>query len=170
MKHETSIALYTYWQGCRGRSGVPATEVRAAELAPILPSLFLVDLDMRAGLRFRFCGVAVAGRYARDLTDETFLPLWNAADSEALTRDIRASAMRNSGLVAGVMAETVGGAFTAFEVLLLPLAGEMGTAGAIGSMVRVGGHEELNRIRARIVSQSLRSVRFLPSQGPAFQR
>jgi hypothetical protein len=29
-------------------------------------------------------------------------------------------------------------------------------------MVRIGGHEETNRIRARLVSQSLRSVRFLP--------
>ena len=50
-------------------------------------------------------------------------------------------------------------------MLLLPLAGENGAAGAIGSMVRIGGHDELNRIRARIVAQSLRSIRFLPGVG-----
>ena len=50
-------------------------------------------------------------------------------------------------------------------MLLLPLAGETAPAGAIGSMVRIGGHEESNRIRARIVAQSLRSIRFLPAVG-----
>lgn len=65
------------------------------------------------------------------------------------------------------MAETVGGGFTSFEMLLLPLTGESGAAGAIGSMVRIGGHEEANRIRARIVGQWLRSIRFLPEPEPA---
>jgi hypothetical protein len=166
MKHETSIALYAYWQSCHGRMGAPAGEVKAVELAPILPSLFLVDLDIAAGLRVRFCGAAMAMRYGRDLADESFLALWEPADRDALKRDLRASVARSSGLVAGIMAETVGGGFTAFEMLLLPLAGDIGAAGAIGSMVRVGGHEEMNRIRARVVTQSLRSVRFLPSQGP----
>ena len=32
---------------------------------------------------------------------------------------------------------------------------------AIGCMVRVGGHRSENRIKARIASQALRSVRFL---------
>jgi hypothetical protein len=60
------------------------------------------------------------------------------------------------------MAETVGAGITTFEMLLLPLAGESGAAGLIGSMVRIGGHEETNRIRARLVAQSLCSTRFLP--------
>jgi hypothetical protein len=46
-------------------------------------------------------------------------------------------------------------------MLLLPLSGDAGAAGAIGSMVRIGGHEETNRIRARISGQWLRSIRFL---------
>jgi hypothetical protein len=75
-----------------------------------------------------------------------------------LERDLKAMAKRATGLVAGVLAETVGAGFSMFEMLLLPLAGDGGTAGAIGSMVRIGGHEEANRIRARIVAQSLRST------------
>jgi hypothetical protein len=172
MKHATSIALHQYWRSCHARTGVPAGEIRAIELAPLLPSLFLVDLDLAAGLRFRFCGASLARRYGRDLTDESFLALWNAADRQALERDVRVIAIRSTGLVAGVIAETVGSGVTSFEMLILPLAGETGAAGAIGSMARIGGHEETNRIRARLVSQSLRSVRFLPpvekrpSRGP----
>jgi hypothetical protein len=162
MKHATSIALHQYWRGCHGRTGVPAGEIRAIELAPLLPSLFLVDLDLAAGLRFRFCGASLARRYGRDLTDESFLALWNACDRLALERDVRVIALRSTGVVAGVIAETVGSGVTSFEMLILPLVGETGPAGAIGSMARIGGHEETNRIRARLVSQSLRSVRFLP--------
>ena len=168
MKHETSQALYAYWQSCRRGHGVRAGGIRAAELAPILPSLFLLDLTS-AECRFRFCGAALATRYGRELSDESFLPLWNAEDQATLERNLRFIAKRPTGLVAGVLAETVGGGITSFEMLLLPLAGENGAAGAIGSMARIGGHDELNRIRARTLAQSLRSIRFLPSPetGPA---
>lgn len=162
MKHQTSIALHEYWRSCHGRTGVPANEIRAVELAPILPSLFLVDLDLSAGFAFRYCGAAIAMRYGRDLCDESFLALWSAEDAETFRRQARGMALRGTGLVAGLMGETVGSGYTSFEMLLLPLSGETGSAGAIGSMVRVGGHDEMNRIRARIVSQSLRSIRFLP--------
>lgn len=148
--------------------GVPAGDIRPAELAPLLPSLFLIDMDLAAGARFRFCGAALATRYGRDLTDESFLDLWTAEDRTTLERDLKVTALGRTGFVAGIMAETVGAGFTAFEMLVLPLAGRSTMAGAIGSMVRIGGHEEMNRIRARLVSQSLRSVRFLePAASPA---
>ncbi len=82
-----------------------------------------------------------------------------------LQRDLRALAFRVTGTVAGVLAETAGGGVISYEMLLLPLAGENGAAVAIGSMVRIGGHDEANRLRARIVAQSLRSIRFLPVAG-----
>jgi len=161
MKHATSIALHGYWQSRRGRTGSAAGGIQAAELAPILPSLFLIDLDLAAGCRLRFTGGAFAARYGRDLTGESFLALWNAEDRGALQRHLGVVATRTAGMVAGMLAETVGGGFTAFEMLVLPIGGAGSAAGAIGSMVRVGGHEEMNRIRARLVTQSLRSVRFL---------
>lgn len=164
MKHETSLALHAYWQSCHRESGVPPLGIRAAELAPILPSLFLIDLDVAAGLRFRFCGATMAIRYGRDLTDVSFLELWNAEDRETLAQSIRLMASRTTGLVAGVMGESIAGGFTSFEMLLLPLAGDSGAAGAIGSMVRIGGHEEANRIRAKLTAQRLRSIRFLPAE------
>jgi hypothetical protein len=169
MKHDTSTALYDYWLGCHRGAGVRATAVRAADLAPILPSLFLIDIEKTdsASFRFRFCGASIAVRYGRDLSDESFLALWNAIDAATIRRDLRAGAFRSTGMVAGVMAETVGGGFVSYEMVLLPLAGETGMAGAIGSMVRIGGHAETNRVRARVVAQTLRSVRFLPDIRPA---
>jgi hypothetical protein len=172
MKHDTSKALYEYWLSCHRPAGVRPTGIRAAELMPILPSLFLIELldPDGSGFRFRFCGASVATRYGRDLADESFLALWNPIDAATMKRDLRATAFRSTGLIAGVMMETVASGFTAEEMLLLPLVGENGTAGAIGSMVRIGGHEETNRVRARVVGQSLRSIRFLPRTRPSSPR
>ncbi len=172
MKHETSRALYHYWLGCHRGAGVRAGAVRASDLASLLPSLFLIDLEKADAptFRFRFCGASIATRYGSDLTDESFLALWNPADAASMKRDLRAVAFRTTGMVCGLITETVGGGAVAMEMLLLPLAGENGTAGAIGSMERTGGHDETNRIRARVVSQSLRSIRFLPDVRTGFAR
>lgn len=167
MKHATSIALHDYWQSCRGRTGGAGGGINAIELAPLLPALFLIDLDIAAGCRFRFCGATLASRYGRDLTDESFLALWNTEDAAAMRRDLRVISTGAAGIVTGVLGETVGSGFTTFEMLLLPISGEtgdagVGIAGVIGSMARIGGHDETNRVRARLVTQSIRSVRFLP--------
>jgi len=167
MKHEVSTALYAYWVSRHHDTAVRASGIRPNELAPLLPYLFLIELDPseQPRFRFRYCGVAVARCYGRDLSDEDFLPLWGPDDRLTLQRDLRALAFRSSGMVSGVIAETMGGGIISYEMLLLPLAGDNTTAGAIGSMVRIGGHDESNRIRARIISQSLRSIRFLPIVG-----
>jgi hypothetical protein len=172
MKHEISRALYDYWISRYRDAEVRASGIRAVELAPLLPSLFLIELDPaeRPLFRFRYCGASIATRYGRDLSDENFLELWDASDQATLRRDLRAPAFRSTGMVVGVLAETLGGGVISYETLLLPLAGENGTAGAIGSMTRIGGHDETNRLRARIVTQSLRSIRFLPVAGQQAQR
>jgi hypothetical protein len=167
MKHEISTALYAYWVSRHQDTAVRASGIRPNELAPLLPYLFLIELDPseQPRFRFRYCGVAIARCYGRDLSDEDFLPLWSPDDRMTLQRDLRALAFRSSGMVTGTLAETMGGGIISYEMLLLPLAGDNSTAGAIGSMVRIGGHEDSNRIRARIAAQSLRSIRFLPSIG-----
>jgi hypothetical protein len=103
MKHETSLALYAYWQSCRRGLGVRAGGLRATELAPILTSLFLFDTPHSGDFRLRFCGAALATRYGRDLSDENFLSLWNAEDRDTLERNLRFSGPRSTGLVAGTL-------------------------------------------------------------------
>ena len=161
MKHATSLALHAYWHKRRQRDGVRAGVIEAAELAPILPWLFLLEWSGAGGANFSFCGQAIAARYGRDLCHEPFLTLWGEQDRTLLSADLKSMSADGRGLVAGTIAETLGGGFTAFEMLLLPLSGESGMAGVIGSMVRIGGHDEKNRVRARVIGQSLRSTRFL---------
>jgi hypothetical protein len=167
MKHEISTALYDYWLSRHHEEAVRASGIRPGELSALLPALFLIELDSaeRPVFRFRYCGATIARRYGRDLADEDFLALWNPSDRATLQRDLRAIAFRSTGMVTGVLAETMAGGIISYEMLLLPLAGDNRPAGAIGSMVRIGGHEESNRIRARIVAQSIRSIRFLPVVG-----
>jgi hypothetical protein len=169
MKHATSLALHGYWQKRQRSDGVRAKVIDAAELAPILNSVFLLATDARGEPAFTFCGADIAARYGRDLCHEGFLDLWGGTDREVIADHIRTLSADRNGLVAGIIAETFGGGFTCFEILLLPLSGGSGTAGLLGSMARVGGHEENNRMRARIVGQSLRSSRFVPATKREFR-
>lgn len=164
MKHEISTALYQYWLARHREAPVRANGIRPSDLAALLPSLFLIEIEVGGEpfFRFRFCGASVAARYGRDLSDESFLALWEEPDQSLLKRDLRAHAFRSTGIVAGVLGETMAGGNIIYEMLLLPLSGDDMTAGAIGSMVRTGGHDDGNRLRARIIAQSLRSIRFLP--------
>ena len=162
MKHKTSLALHAYWQSCRTSAGVATTGMDVAELTPLLPYLFLLDLATPLSPRYCFCGAALAMRYGRDLTDENFFQLWSPDDRQSMLHATSVFGGRSCGAVAGIMAETVGSGFISFEMLLLPLTADGVVTGAIGSMVRIAGHEESNRVRARIVTQWVRSVRILP--------
>jgi hypothetical protein len=161
MKHPTSTALHHYWLRCQRGDGNSAVQLHAAALAQLLPCLFLIELTAGGGALFRYCGASLTNRYGRDLQDDSFLALWNATDREILERNLIVMARQSTGLVAGILGETVGDGVSAYEMLILPLATTTRTGGAIGSIARIGGHDERNRIRARLVSQRLQSIRFL---------
>jgi hypothetical protein len=163
MKHATSLALHLYWQKRQRNEGVRAGAIYAGELAPILNSVFLLAANSGRDPTFTFCGADIAARYGRDLCPEPFLDLWTGTDRDIIAGHIVSLSTERKGLVAGMIAETIGGGFTCFELLLLPLSAGSGSAGLLCSMARVGGHEETNRVRAQIVAQSLRSARFLAS-------
>lgn len=166
MKHPTSAALYEHWRSLRRGAGAVAwADIQPRDLGPLIPDLFLIDTDAGKGARFRFCGELLARRYGRDLNGESFLALWAGEDQGLLRRHLSAPGRNYCGIILGVLAETAGGGFTSFEMPLLPLRTENRWDGAIGCMVRVAGHEDSNRIRARVVSQEIRSLRFLGGEG-----
>lgn len=161
MKHPTSVALGAHWDGSREGSDCPDyASLSLQSLGAAITDVFTLDAPIRRGL-YGFCGAALAFRYGRELSGESFLARWSPEDRAVLDRHLRAMASGGGGIVLGMTAETAAGGFTAFEVLLLPVV-HAGGIGAVGSMARVGGHEDSNRIRARIVAQFLRSVRVLP--------
>jgi hypothetical protein len=162
VKHKLSRSLYAYWNRRRGDRTVPErSDIEPADLGPHLVHTFLIDIGVEGQARFRFCGSSLAMRYGRDLADEDFLALWQGGDRAALTTALAQMQRNGTGLVAGVTAETAGGGFVTFELMLLPLSGPDGCDRAIGSLMRIGGHEETNRVKARIVAQSLGSFRCL---------
>ncbi len=175
MKHIVSRQLYAYWNRRRGNQSAPCrSAIEPYDLGPMLVDTFLLDLKGTNGTKFRFCGSNIAMRYGRDLGDEDFLALWNDDDRKSLAHHLTLMAEDAVAMIAGVVAETAGGGFIAFEMVLLPLSGASGRAGrcdcAIGSLVRTGGHSDTNRVGARIVSQSLRSMRFLTPRVEPFMK
>ena len=166
MKHIVSRQLYAYWNRRRGSQSAPGrSAIEPHDLGPMLVDTFLLDLKGKDRTKFRFCGSNIAMRYGRDLADEDFLALWNDDDRKSLAHHLTLMAEDAVAMIAGVVAESAGGGFITFEMVLLPLAGAKGCAkgcdSAIGCLVRTGGHSDTNPAGARIVSQSLRSMRFL---------
>ena len=162
MKHATTVAVYEYWRDLRGlRRAASRAAIDPASLGPLLPDLFLIETDATRDAQFRFCGASIARRYGRDLEGESFLDWWSGEDRVAMRRNLSLIGRDLAPIVLGTIAETAGGGATTFEMILLPLLGDSGCDGAIGSLARTGGHDEINRIRARILSQEIRSQRFL---------
>ncbi|HEX2256403.1 MAG TPA: PAS domain-containing protein [Afifellaceae bacterium] len=165
MKHPLSRRLHAYWDRRRGSGRVPERcDIVPAELGAQLVDCFLIELTAAAPARFRFCGSSLAVRYGRDLTDEDFLSLWQGADRRAWSDALGHMRRTATGIVAGVSAETMGSGFATFELVLLPLRSATECDSAIGCMVRVGGHEAANRIKTRIVAQSLDCYRCLDNR------
>lgn len=165
MKHPASQALYAAWDLWRDGAAIadPAS-VSPADLAALLPDLLLVDLR-EPEFRIRYSGTALACRYGHDLQGGSFLTLWSGDDANGFARLLAGMKSRRTGIVGGFLGETAGGGCTAFELLLLPLGSQSACVSAIGVIVRTGGHDDHNRLRARLVSQSLVSLRVLDRAG-----
>lgn len=169
MKHIVSRQLYAYWNRRRGSQRAPErTAIEPYDLGPMLVDTFLLDLQGTDRTKFRFCGSNIAMRYGRDLADEDFLALWSDEDRQSLTHHLTLMAEDAVAMTAGIVAETAGGGFITFEMVLLPLSSATGCDRAIGCLVRTGGHSDANPVGARIVSQSLRSMRFLTPRTEPF--
>ena len=171
MKHIVSRQLYAYWNRRRGSQPAPdRSAIEPYDLGPMLVDTFLLDLNGTNKTNFRFCGSNVAMRYGRDLADEDFLALWSDDDRKSLAHHLSLMGKDAVAMAAGVVAETASGGFITFEMLLLPLYGAKGYDRAIGCLVRTGGHSDANPVGARIVSQSLRSMRFLTPRTQPFMK
>ena len=171
MKHTISRELFEYWNRRRDGKNVPdRSAIEPFDLGRKLVDTFLIQIDQAGEPRYRFCGSSIANRYGRDLTGEDLLLAWSMDDRRDIMSSITQMLQTGLGFVAGLAAETAGGGLINYELTILPLRGETEIDQAIGSLVRVGGHEETNRVRDRIVAQTLRTVRVLEERDKAFLR
>ena len=169
MKHKISRELFEYWNRRRQGKNVPdRSEIEPYDLGRKLVDIFLIQMDRAGEPMYRFCGSNIANRYGRDLSGENFLMAWPMDERKEVQCNFTMMAQSGLGFVAGIAAETAGGGVINYELTILPLRGESKIDQAIGSLVRVGGHDETNRVRDRIVAQTLRSVRVLEERDKAF--
>ncbi len=169
MKHTTSRELFEYWNRRRNGKNVPErSDIEPFDLGRKLVETFLIQIDHAGNPCYRFCGSCIANRYGRDLTGENLLLAWSMDDRREVMSNFKHMLQTGLGFVAGMAAETAGGGLINYELAILPLRGDRDIDQAIGSFVRVGGHEETNRVRDRIVAQTLRSVRVLEERDKAF--
>ncbi len=169
MKHKISRELFEYWNRRRGENNVPErAAIEPYDLGRKLVDTFLIQLDKSGEPFFRFCGSNIANRYGRDLTGDSFLLAWSIDERREIEVNFSQMVQTGLGFVVGVAAETAGGGMINYELTILPLRGETNIDQAIGALVRIGGHEETNRVRDRIVAQTLRTVRVLEERDKAF--
>jgi hypothetical protein len=169
MKHKISRELFEYWNRRRKDKKVPdRSDIEPYDFGRKLVETFLLEIDRTGEAHFRFCGSSLANRYGRDMTGESFLLAWPMEDRTQMQNHFVMMMQTGHGFVAGMAAETAGGGVINYEITVLPLRGEREINQAIGSLVRIGGHDETNRVRDRIVGQTLRSVRVLEDQDRAF--
>ena len=169
MKHTTSRELFEYWNRRRAGNPVPLrADIEPFDLGRKLVDTFLIQIDGTGSSKYRFCGSNIANRYGHDLTGEDFLLAWSVEDRQQVANGLRQMLQSGHGFIAGLAAETAGGGLINYEMTVLPLRGENEIDQAIGSLVRVGGHDETNRVRDRIIAQVLRTVRILEERDKAF--
>lgn len=162
MKHPSSRNLFAYWRTrCRGRLRPSSRDIRAADLGALLLDMIVFDVRGNGRSVTRFAGPGVAARFNQDVAACDMLNFFREADRRTLLRSLEDAFGSGSGFVAGVRAETFGGGVLALELLCLPLSFSSANRRFIGSLVKVGGNSESNRVKARILGLSLHSMRIL---------
>lgn len=122
MQTKAATALYDYWTRQRGERAVPLrSAIEPADIAAILPDVFILEAGRLHAPRFRLAGTRFCAQFGRELKGGDFDVLF-AADQRSRIARIAENVMTQSApalldvqLVDGML-ET-----TAAEMLLLPL-------------------------------------------------
>ena len=122
MKHASSRELYAHWNERRGDRALPErADIEPAALRKALGDTFVLGAESAHDPHFRLAGTRVCALFGRELKDEAFIPLWEAAHQSMMRRLLAIVAEEGIGAVAGVDGRTAEGFATSLELLLLPL-------------------------------------------------
>jgi len=123
MKHQSTRAVFDYWNKKRGTRPAPArADIDPTEIRHALGDTFMLAADFVDQLRFRLAGTRVCALFGREIKGEAFAALWSEASREAIDGLLAIVTNEATGTVAGLTARTEDGAETELELLLLPLA------------------------------------------------
>ena len=127
MRHKTSLALLTYWNARRGDRPAPSrTEIEPADIAPVLPHVYICERDTAGGFSFRLAGTAICNLMGRELKATPLAGLWLF---EGRRYAMRAAGSAAGGLpvVLGLDGLSAGGRVLRAEALMLPMLGPSGS-------------------------------------------
>jgi hypothetical protein len=123
MKHQSTRAVFDYWNKKRGTRLAPErADIDPAEIRHALSDTFMLAADFVDQLRFRLAGTRVCALFGREIKGEAFAALWGETSRQSIDDLLAIVTNEATGAVAGLTARTEDGAETDLELLLLPLA------------------------------------------------
>jgi len=172
MKQASSRELFGYWSNRRGARRAPERgEIEPSAIRRALGDVFILEFDRTQAHPFRLAGTRVCALFGRELKNEPFLDLWDAAGRSAMAELIDVVADEAGGVVASITARTPEGWAQDLELLLLPLSHRGDThARLLGSLAPLTAPFWLGT--SRLGSLTLGSLRHLDAaqEAPAAAR
>jgi len=122
MKHQSTRALYAYWnEQRRNRRAPDRADIDPAAIRHTLGDTFMLASDFADQLRFRLAGTKVCALFCREIKGEAFNALWNESSVQPVEELLTIVANESVGAVAGLTGRTDDGSVAELEILLLPL-------------------------------------------------
>lgn len=123
MQTKAITALYDYWTRRRGERGVPLrSAIEPADIAPILPDVFILEHGRLHDPRFRLAGTRLCAQFGRELKATAFDALF-APDQRTRIARITENVMAHAAPAVMQIALVDGRLETTeAEIVLLPLA------------------------------------------------
>jgi len=123
MKHQSTRAVFDYWNKKRGLRPAPArAEINPTDIRAALGDTFMLAADYSDQLRLRLAGTRVCALFGREIKGELFSELFGAAGRQSIEELVGVVTREATGIVAGLAGETEDGAKIDLELLVLPLA------------------------------------------------
>lgn len=127
MRHPNTRALYDYWNClCDGRDAPYRSEVDPREIAPLLDSTFILEVQNPDSIRFRLAGTRLCENFGMELRGMSALALWHG-ESRSRVHDM-IEAVTEEPCIGHIncTVENRGGFVYQAEFLYMPLRSDMG--------------------------------------------
>jgi len=122
MRHPTSHALYSYWNGLRGSRMAPRRfEIEPASIGDALPDTFILERHDDGTFPFRLAGTRLCGLFKKEFRGHDFLNGWAGEGGETLRSRLNTISVQGGVVVILADGETASGRSVLTEILLLPL-------------------------------------------------
>jgi hypothetical protein len=122
MKHNTTRALYAYWDSVRGRRLAPKRfEIDPSKISALLPYTFILERRDAETFSFRLAGTRMCDIFGHELRGTNFLDGWDTIDRLPLLRQFSTLTRQGTAGVVGVEVAAAGEENVECEIVLLPL-------------------------------------------------